>query len=279
MNKYVKLLCVSVLPAMLLGACGGSGGASDTAAAAVSEDANSDVARLVERHIKPASLSINSDAEHYQIALIGNSHVSGLAPVLKQTIEAMAPDKTVSIEVLGFGFTDGLISDGGIVTRFTQPQTAWTHLIIQGQKYSQSMSKRYSTEATQQWIAMAKTHGATPILFPEHPQRGNTEEGDYVLGIHKTIANIEPSCLAPIPVAWELTMDNRPGVSLHAADGNHASTQGFLLSALVFTQIITGQSVDTGAVNIQADVEPQLQAELAQHAAQAIIEHPACPEV
>jgi hypothetical protein len=279
MNKYTGLLCLSLLPTLLLGACGGGGASnSDNQNNSAQDQARESAADLVKNYIKPASLVVNSDVEHYQIAMVGNSHSSGLAPTLKHTIETMAPDKTVNVEVLGFGFTDNLISDYEVVKRFTQPDTPWTHLIIQGQKYSQSMSKAYSTEATRQWVAMAKTHGATPILFPEHPQRGNTVEGGYVHGIHQSIANAEPSCLAPIAKAWYGTIDSRPELTLHAADGNHADTLGLLLSSLVFTQIITGQSVDQGATSILNEVSPELQGELAQHAAQAIIEQPACPD-
>ncbi|TMP35845.1 hypothetical protein [Pseudoalteromonas rubra] len=275
MNKYTGLLCLSLLPVLLLGACGGN---SDSQHSAAKGQAGESAADLVNSYIKPASLAINSDVEHYQIAMVGNSHSSGLAPTLKRTIEFMAPDKTVNVELLGFGFTDNLIANYEVVKRFTQPDVPWTHLIIQGQKYSQSMSKRYSTEATKQWVALAKTHGATPILFPEHPQRGNRVEGEYVHDIHKNIADAEPSCLAPIAKAWYGTIANRPELALHASDGNHADTLGILLSALVFTQIITGESVDKGATSILDGVSPDLQGVLAQHAAQAIVEQPACPD-
>ncbi|MCO7187907.1 MULTISPECIES: hypothetical protein [unclassified Pseudoalteromonas] len=279
MNKYTGLLCLSLLPTLLLSACGGSGASNgDSQNNSAQDQARESATDLVKNYIKPAPLAVNSDVEHYQIAMVGNSHSSGLAPTLKHTIETMAPDKTVYVEVLGFGFTDNLINDYEVVKRFTQPDTPWTHLIIQGQKYSQSMSKSYSTEATRQWVAMAKTQGATPILFPEHPQRGNSVEGGYVHGIHKSIAAAEPSCLAPIAKAWYGALASRPELALHAADGNHADSLGILLSSLVFTQIITGQSVDTGATSIVAGASPELQGELAQHAAQAIAEQPACPE-
>ncbi|WP_125717447.1 hypothetical protein [Pseudoalteromonas rubra] len=282
MNKYAGLLCLSSLSIALLSACGGGSSKDNnsqrtTQNTAVDSAKKPDVAQVVNSYIQPASLVDNSDIHSYRIAMIGNSHTSGLARTLKKTIETMVPGKSVDVQVLGSGFTDDLIRNYDVVMGFTQPQTRWTHLIIQGQKYSQSQSQDYSTTATEQWVAMARTHGATPVLFPEHAQRGNSTEGSYVYGIHKVIASSEPSCIAPVARAWSKALSARPELELHDKDGNHANAVGALLSALVFTQIITGESVDKGPVTILAGVEPQIQGELGQHAAQALTERPGCP--
>jgi hypothetical protein len=52
----------------------------------------------------------------------------------------------------------------------------WNHVIFQAQKYSQSGIVGYPTNAAKVWITRAKQINATPILFPEHPQKGDIDE-------------------------------------------------------------------------------------------------------
>ncbi|KZN65593.1 hypothetical protein [Pseudoalteromonas luteoviolacea] len=252
----------------LLAACGGGESAQDSAAK--------------QSQIEPVNLVVNKpvpdnhNAQAYAIALIGNSHAAGLVPYLQDTIEHYVPEKPVSVEALGFGFTDDLYNNAGVHGKLREG--GWTHLIIQGQKYSQSGTVLYSTEATQQWIALAKDLGITPILFPEHPQRGRTQEAEYIMGIHQGIANKQASCIAPIGLAWDAAIQHMPNVPFHTADGNHGAPSGLLLSSLIFSEIITAERVDTGPISIIPNtiLGIEQQGALSQIASQVLVEQPAC---
>ena len=135
----------------------------------------------------------------------------------------------------------------------------------------------YSTEATRSWIQRAKNRGATPILFPEHPQRGNLLEADYVHSIHVDIADEESSCIAPVGLSWNKVLAIEPDLKLYQVDGNHATELGALLSALVLYQVVSGQTADTLPYIAALPGTDAEQALLGQIASQTIAEHVPCP--
>jgi len=125
----------------------------------------------------PNNLAVpdNRFAESYRILLYGNSHVGGLDEKIKTLLLSNEAVADVEVEYGGAGFLDNLRNDEKAINKLLDGQ--WTHAIFQGQKYSQSGGNIYPTEAAENWIALAKENGITPILFPEHPQLGDTQEG------------------------------------------------------------------------------------------------------
>ncbi|MDT0602317.1 hypothetical protein [Thalassotalea castellviae] len=199
---------------------------------------------VVETGLSSSNLAIpdNRFASHYQILMFGNSHTAGLDSLIKLLLHASNENLTVNIVNAGGGFLDNQSSQQRRLTLLeSQP---WTHLILQGQKYSQSGAYDYSTASTKAWINTAKSLNITPILFPEHPQKGNTEEGKRIHALHTSIAATQRACVAPVGLTWDKVMMTEPTINLHHDDGNHASLTGRLLTAFIFYEVITGQSAE-----------------------------------
>jgi hypothetical protein len=146
-----------------------------------------------------------------------------------QAASALAP---------GYRYLADRIDDGE--TQALLNSRPWTHVILQAQKYSSSGLYFYPTDAAEEWIRRVRARQAEPILFPEWPRRGNTEEGPRVHELHLSIAAREPACVAPIGLAWEESTARYPGLALHAPDGNHSNPTGALLTAFVLYEVITG---------------------------------------
>ena len=91
----------------------------------------------------------------------------------------------------------------------------------------------------------AKEHKITPILFPEHPQKGDPAEAKQVYDLHLAISQKQPSCIAPVGFVWNRVLEIMPSINLHSADGNHTSYAGNVLTAMTFYQIITSELTDT----------------------------------
>ena len=217
----------------------------------------------------------NSIRDNYKVLIFGNSHIIGLANILNTLLLHTLPDKSVTMrEVSSQHFLDERLEDG--VSLGILQNDNWSHVILQAQKYSQSGQFNYPTDGTQRWISLAKTQDVTPILFPEHPQRGNSSEGQRVYDLHSGIAAKQAACVAPIGPVWDKVIALRPELELHQADGNHASALGKFLSALVFYQIITGQSADLLPYIASLDVDADIQDFLGQIVSQVILEHPPC---
>lgn len=193
---------------------------------------------------EPIANSISKTSKtHNELLFLGNSHssVNGLPELVATLIETGTAGSTANaVAAPGWKYLSERLDDG--VTQQSLKSRAWTHVILQAQKYSSSGLYSYPTDAAEEWIRRAKAQNALPILFPEWPRRGNTEEGQRVHKLHLGISARESACVAPVGLAWEESIARYPTLDLHAADGNHSNLKGALLTAYVFYQLLTGQS-------------------------------------
>lgn len=226
---------ILLVAAVVLAGCGGGG---DPGPGSTGD--NTDLSRYAES----VPLADNSNAGAYSVLIMGNSHAAGLHPVLSDLLALGQPGKAVDVQLSSSSaFLDARVNDG--FSEQVLEGGAWTHVILQGQKYSTTGTNSYPTDAAEYWIRGSKLQGATPIMFPEHPREGNTWEGQTLWDLHRGIAVRENTCVAPVGLVWDEVIFRAPLVELHQADGNHASATGALLTALVFYPIITGQPVES----------------------------------
>ena len=224
---------------VLLVGCGG-GGSSGSGEPVIEAGDPTDMSR----YETSLPLADNSNSSAYTVLLMGNSHALGLRQILERVLILGQPDKPVDVQVApGFDFLADRVNDGVSEQKLESEQ--WTHVILQAQKYSSSGANTYPTAAAEYWIRGSKELGATPIMFPEHPRRGNSWEGQTLWDLHIGIAARENTCVAPVGLVWDEVLFRDPNLLLHQSDGNHASETGVLLTALVFYQIITGQPVES----------------------------------
>ena len=199
----------------------------------------------------------------YELLFIGNSHSSfnGLPHLVTMLIEETELGKTAHATLApGADFLAERLNDGK--TQETLETQKWTHVFLQAQKYSSTGHFYYPTDAAQEWIRRIKTQNAAPIMFPEWPRRGNTEEGQRVYELHLSITAREPACVAPVGPVWDAFIFRHPKIELHAADGNHSNLNGALLTAYVFYQILTGKPANTLGYIAEIDVSQETQRKL-----------------
>jgi len=255
MKKYLIIYSL----ALMLSACGGDGSSGSTQPSNSAEN---------------LAIPDNGELNNYNILILGNSHVGGIESLLKKIFSHGAPNKTVNIETRQGTFLDTIVNDKSIIETLQNNQ--WTHVILQGQKYSQSQTVLYPVGATITWIQRAKAIGATPILFPEHPLAYKPQDAIYVHSIHTSIAEQQYSCVAPVGLTWNKALVLSPRLDVHQADGNHATQLGKLLSSLVFYETITGEPSDLLTFTDTLPGDAATQALFGQVTSQAIIENPPC---
>jgi hypothetical protein len=230
---------------------------------------------LSNRYAESYPLVDNSDASAYKVLLMGNSHASGLYPVLADLLVLGQTDKPVDVQLSsGGGFLAERVNDG--TSHRELESEPWTHVILQGQKYSTTGSYSYPTDAAEYWIRGSKQQGATPIMFPEHPREGNTWEGQTLWDLHKGIAIRENTCVAPVGLVWDEVGFRAPSIVLHQSDGNHASRTGLLLTALVFYPIITGQPVESLPELSSFDIDPATEQVMKEAVSSLLYTYAAC---
>lgn len=220
----------------------------------------------------------NRTSNEFRVALLGNSHVAynDLAGLLKQLIETGRPQAKVYTHTAGgAGYLDQRLNDQLTLPLLTQQ--SWTHVILQGQKYSTTGLYEYPIDAALFWVALIKSIQATPILFPEHATVGNKAEGARVYQLHQTIVQREQACLTPVPQAWESSLSRFIDIPLHMNDGNHANQAGSVLTAMLFYQVITGNPADQLPFIAGLGLPASVQQRLAQQASATLQQYPACP--
>ena len=215
------------------------------------------------------------DSQHYKVLFFGNSHVGKLPRFITQLIEFGLPHKSLTTKGTPNAlYLDDRLDDTSSIEALQSEE--WTHVIFQAQKYSQSGAVDHSTHAAKVWITRAKQINATPILFPEHPQKGDLGEGIRVYELHQSISTDESSCVAPVGYVWKKILTVRPDISLYEPDGNHANTHGQLLTSMVFYEIITGESADMLPFISEIEVDIDTQALMGQMVSEILAEIPAC---
>jgi hypothetical protein len=199
----------------------------------------------------------------FEILFIGNSHSSrnDLPETVALLLESALPEQSAyATAAPRWAFLAERIDDG--VTQKSLDSRNWTHVVLQAQKYSSSGRYFYPVDAALEWIRRVRAQEATPVLFPEWPRRGNSEEGQRVFDLHRQIAAIEPACVAPIGQAWDMAADRYPKLRLYAGDGNHANRAGTLLTAYVFFELISGSQAsllpDIPGLNVDSTTQEQL---------------------
>jgi hypothetical protein len=210
-----------------------------------------------------SQLGTEDQSSNYEILFIGNSHSSSnnLPRLLTTLIEHGLPGASANASLApGWRFLSERLEDG--TTQQVLQGQAWTHVILQAQKYSSSGRYYYPTDAAEEWIRRIKKLNAIPIMFPEWPRRRNLEEGQRVHKLHLQIAGRESACVAPVGLAWDESRVRLRSLNLYAADGNHSNLNGALLTAFVLYQSITQQSADgltyIKSINVPAKTQLKL---------------------
>lgn len=277
-NKMLRQhrLCGFILLISLIAGCGSSGSQPEQL------PANGNASGGNSQPIPPVGPTLpipdNRTVSDFQVLMFGNSHVAAnnLPGLVTLLLRSGRPNANVYAVVAdGGGYLDERFQD-----RISLPllqSKKWTHVILQGQKYSTSGRYSYSTSEAEMWISLSKKQLATPILYPEHARANNFEEGDRVYQLHQSIAAKEAACVAPVPLAWTLTMQQFPDLELHVPDGNHANENGSVLTAMLFYQIITGDPADQLPFVAGLGVDAMTQQLLRQQASATLQQHPACP--
>lgn len=206
---------------------------------------------------------IPSAGSSFELLFLGNSHsaANGLPSLVELMIEQGTTGANAAWQLApGYRFLEERLTDNVSLPLLTSRH--WTHVILQAQKYSSSGLYDYPTTAAEEFIRRAKTQGAVPIMFPEWPRRGNTEEGRRVHELHLEIASRESACVAPVGLAWEASIASRPALDLHAPDGNHSNLAGAVLTAYVLYEVLTGQAAQNlpliPALGVTAEIQQHL---------------------
>ncbi|MCV2883335.1 hypothetical protein OE749_01320 [Aestuariibacter sp. AA17] len=265
--RYVNLLILGLISAVTLYGCG-SGNSTDSSRSQQTSPTT-----------PPSDNIASAEPIDKDVALlmIGNSHTTanGLPLMVGKLMKQALPDKRILVDYAPtIAFLYQHLDESTTLRKFESRQ--WTHVTLQAQRYSQSQSVDYPTDAAKAWVDKITEQGGMAVFFPEWRQWGRGWEGEYLHQLYSSIADQAPACVSPVGMAWDIASSIRPDLTLHAPDGNHANLTGSLLAALVITETISQYPADLLTPDETIDVSPDVQDFLGQVASQALKEYPAC---
>ena len=235
----------TALSALLI-ACGGGGGAGGQSGIAAT----------------PPPAPITGAAADISMLFMGNSHTSinNVPGMVAAMVRAGKPGKTVSAtEAPVWMHLEERANDINSLALLQSQR--WTYVVLQAQNYSLSGPFFYPTTGAEKLVRLSRQMGALPILFAEWPRAGIAET-QIILDKYVSIATREPSCVSPIPQAFDLSRARLPAITLHDADGNHSVPPGAFLASLILYATMTGGSPlelpTIAGLNIDADVQAKL---------------------
>lgn len=260
---FIRLIILIIVSLGFLNSCGGGNTAENP--------------QIPESNVPPPVSSGTGTipvTEFYDVLMMGNSHTSPLPNILYKIFAVGQPAKSAEFRQAPGGM---YLIDRANDTANTDllASKRWSHLILQALKYSSSGTIDYSTAGAEYFINSANSLGIIPILYPEHPTRGNTWESDYLFQLHSSVAMNTGACVAPVGFVWEDVMQTVTS-NLYHVDGNHASATGAFLTSLVLYHVISAGKASDLAFIPDVDVAEHIQ-EIMKASVDRVAEiYPAC---
>ena len=200
------------------------------------------------------------ESDNFNVLMLGNSHTTQnkLPEIVEVLLQQDSGVGAAQVEASRrWSFLQERLHDG--VSQELLQSQAWSHVILQAQKYSTSGRYSYPTDAAEEWIRQTRAQGAQPVLFPEWGQRGNAGEAQRVQALHESIANREAACVAPVGLAWDLVLQSNPEIRLHHRDGNHSNKNGAHLAAYVLYEAVSRRPARDLPTIDALRIKPELQ--------------------
>jgi hypothetical protein len=218
----------------------------------------------------------NSPDADYAVLMFGNSHTAlhNLPAVLARLIELGTGKSATVVKGPGNDFLNDRSTTGSSFTSLSSRQ--WSHVVLQGQKYSQSHTVTYSTTKAEEWVRLVRDNDALPVMYPEHPQRGVTLEVEFLHELYSGIARRAGACVAPISHAWGMAVEDFPHNYLYSADGNHFNGRGAFFTAMILFSVITQSSAQALPFVEDVDVNADDQARMREYVDAVMASYPPC---
>jgi hypothetical protein len=135
--------------------------------------------------------------------------------------------------------------------------TRWDVVVLQGHSLQSIRNPKQLFTYVRKLDAEVKKSGARTVLFMTWAHRDKPQMLAGVVQAYSTIAAELNAALAPVGLAWQRALLERPALALHTPDHSHPLPTGTYLTACVFYATLTGRSplgLSTGGL---AQVTPE----------------------
>lgn len=198
-------------------------------------EARSDAASVAAKRVEALR-----EAPGIDVLFIGNSYTfsHSLPKVLEQIAKATQggpifrtkmvahPDYTLE-QHWQLGEAAATIAEGG-----------WEFVVLQGHSLSTLEARERLYRFARRYAPLIKESGARPAFFMTWARRGRPEMMETIGPAYAAIAEELDAVLVPTGFAWLTSVEQRPDIHLHHADGSHPSPAGSYLAAAMFYELL-----------------------------------------
>lgn len=175
-----------------------------------------------------------------RVLFVGNSFTFGndLPGLVAELARSRNPPVQLEVETVA---RDGMTlerhwKDGEVPRRLRTE--AWDVVVLQEQGARPLTDPDLMEEYARRFAALARKADTDVILFQTWARLNQPETEQARAATYRRVAEAVGARVAPVGAAWSRALARRPKVTLHAADGVHASPAGSRLAACEILQTI-----------------------------------------
>ena len=118
----------------------------------------------------------------------------------------------------------------------------WDHVVLQGHSLQPVRNPRRLSTFAQKLDAEIRKIGAHTLFFMTWAHQDKPTMLTDVVQTYNTVAAELDARVAPVGLAWQRALQERPALTLHAPDHSHPLPSGTYLTACVFYATLTGNT-------------------------------------
>jgi hypothetical protein len=176
-----------------------------------------------------------------RLLFVGNSHTHSqdLPGRVVKLLQHFEPNKKFAGRTVSVAFLDQAASDPNIDKILKEHP--WSSVILQAQKISSSGRTEYSCAEGIDLARRAKALNLPVYFFAEWGLKGSADSTARTHKIYLEMADASDATLIPVGLAWDKILQQSPDLPLYDFDGNHQSSLGADLTALVIASVLTNR--------------------------------------
>jgi type II secretory pathway pseudopilin PulG len=178
------------------------------------------------------------------VLFLGNSYT--MANNLPQLIADLAaaagnnPALTYDTHLVGGATLQSLWKDGTSVEKIRQG--GWDFVVLQEQSMRPIQDEGDMDIYARLFCTEIRAVSAIPLFFMTWARQAAPATQPLLTNAYLRIAKEQHAEVAPVGMAWQSSLQQRPQLTLHAADGSHPNGTGSYLAACVFYASIYDKS-------------------------------------
>lgn len=196
----------------------------------------------------------------HRVLLVGNSYTfHNEMPAMLVGLASAADEQLEAVTIAAGGATLEQLWDDGTAAARLDDSGPWAAVILQDQSHRPILEPVLTVEYGSRFAALARAHGARPMIFGTWARQDKPEEQDQLDRTYGELAHACGGSLVPVGAAFASVRTTRPDLNLYERDNLHPSLAGSYLAACTLYASLFDQSpvgLPSGpALVAKADVE------------------------